>query len=126
MGSTVNGMKQGKTKSRVLIVTVAVLALPFARIGHGQSTVEQAVVEKARSLESRGLTDLAAQTWQQGLLSKPANTEDLAGLAGRAKKQGKNAEAAHYLDRLRQINPKDPQIAVIESTVTNKVQSARQ
>lgn len=126
MGSTVNGMKQGKTKSRVLIVTVAVLALPFARIGHGQSTVEQAVVEKARSLESRGLTDLAAQTWQQVLLSQPDNTEALAGLARMAKKQGKNAEAARYLDRLRQINPKDPQIAVIESTVTNKVQSARQ
>ena len=107
-------------------VLVAVLALPFARIAHGQSTVEQEVVQKARSLESRGLTDLAAQTWQQVLLSQPDNTDALAGLARMAKKQGKNAEAARYLDRLRQINPKDPQIAVIESTVTEKLQSGRQ
>jgi cellulose synthase operon protein C len=126
-----DGFRRSNFKNRatlvsVLIVTVAVLVLPRARLADAQSKVEQAVVEKARSLESRGLMDLAAQTWQQVLLAQPDNAEALAGLARAAKRQGKDAEAARYVQRLRQLNPKDPQIAVIESTVSGKVQDARQ
>ncbi len=102
------------------------LFIAVAPLAYGQSKVEQQVVEKARSLESRGLMDLAAQTWQQVLLSQPDNTEALAGLARAAKRQGKDAEAAHYLERLRKLNPRDPQIAGIESTVSNQDQNARQ
>jgi cellulose synthase operon protein C len=108
-----------------LIVAVAVLVLPFAPLADAQSKVEQAVVLKARSLESRGRMDLAAQTWQQVLLAQPDSTEALAGLARAAKRQGKDAEAARYVQRLRQINPKDPQIAAIEAMVSSKVQDAR-
>jgi cellulose synthase operon protein C len=125
IGFRTNGFKDGTTFVSVLIVTVAVLVLSFARFAHAQSKVEQAVVEKARSLEGRGLTDLAAQTWQQVLLAQPDNTEALAGLARAAKRQGKDAETARYVQHLRQINPKDPQIAAIESMVSSKVQNAR-
>jgi tetratricopeptide (TPR) repeat protein len=119
------GFKEGSTLVSVLFVTIAVLLLPSAHLAHAQSKVAQTVVEKARSLESRGLTDLAAQTWQQVLLAQPDNTEALAGLARTAKRQGKDAEAARYVQRLRQINPKDPQIAAIDSMVSSKVQNAR-
>ncbi len=119
------GLKYGVPLASVLIATVTVLIFSFARLAHAQSKTEQAVVEKARSLEGRGLTDLAAQTWQQVLLSQPDNTEALAALARAAKRQGNDAEAARYVQRLRQINPKDPQIADIESTVSTKVHDAR-
>jgi cellulose synthase operon protein C len=125
MGPKVKGFKAGAPLVSVLIVTVTVLFLSFAPLAHAQSKTEQAVVEKARSLESRGLMDLAAQTWQQVLLSQPNNTEALAALARAAKRQGNDAEAARYVQRLRQINPRDPQIAAIESTVTSKVHDAR-
>ncbi len=115
-----------QTKRRILIVTVAVFILSLVSIADGQSTVEQEVVAKARSLEHRGLTDLAAQTWQQVLLSKPNNTEALAGLARAAKKQGKDSEATRYLERLRQLSPNDPQIPVIESMVSDKKQNVLQ
>jgi tetratricopeptide (TPR) repeat protein len=118
--------KDGARLVSAVIVTATVLILSFARLAHAQSKTEQAVVEKARSLESRGLMDLAAQTWQQVLLSQPGDTEALAGLARAAKRQGNDAEAARYVQRLRQINPKDPQIAAIESTVSSKVHDARQ
>jgi cytochrome c-type biogenesis protein CcmH/NrfG len=116
----------GKRIALVSIVTVAALILAAAPLVLGQSKVEQEVVEKARSLESRGLLDLAAQTWQQVLLSQPGNTEALAGLARVARRQGKNAEAAHYIEHLRKLNPRDPQIAAIESMVSNQVLNARQ
>jgi Flp pilus assembly protein TadD len=120
------GFQDGAHFASALIVTVLVLFLPFARPSHAQSKVVQAVVEKARSLESRGLIDLAAQTWQQVLLAQPDNTEALAALARAAKRQGNDAEATRYMQRLRQINPKDPQIAAIESTVSSKIHDARQ
>jgi len=73
------------------------------------------VLAKARSLEARGRTDLAAENWRQVLLVNPNQSEALAGLARVAKENG-NAEEEHtYLDRLRKVNPKDPEIAAIES-----------
>jgi cellulose synthase operon protein C len=114
------------TKSRTLIVTVTVVILLLAGSAGGQSTVEQEVVAKARSLEHRGLTDLAAQTWQQVLLSQPNNTEALAGLARAAKKLGKDSEAVRYLGRLQQLSPNDPEIPLIESMVSDKKQNALQ
>ena len=82
MGPEVERLQAGAPLVSVLIVTVTVLFLSFAPLAYAQSKTEQAVVEKARSLESRGLMDLAAQTWQQVLLSQPNNTEALAALAG--------------------------------------------
>ena len=111
--------------ARIAIMAVAVCCCLLAPGARSQSTVAQEAIAKARALESRGLTDLAAQTWQQVLLAQPNNAEALAGLARAAKKQGNAAQAARLLERLRQLNPKDPQIAVVDATVSNKTRDAR-
>ncbi|PWU06431.1 MAG: hypothetical protein C5B47_07560, partial [Verrucomicrobia bacterium] len=69
---------------------------------------------KARSLEARGRIDLAADNWRKILLVNPNQTEAIAGLARVAKENGQIDEERSYLDRLRKINPRDPQIAAIE------------
>src|SRR5215472_10055976 len=58
---------------------------------------------------------LAAQNWKQVLLVSPSQTEALAGLARYAKQNGDADEERGYLDRLKKINPKDPEIAEIEA-----------
>src|SRR5215471_10692516 len=73
------------------------------------------LLSKARSLESRGRMDLAVQNWKQVLLVSPNQTEALAGLARYAKQNGDADEERGYLDRLKKINPKDPEIAEIEA-----------
>jgi cellulose synthase operon protein C len=73
------------------------------------------LLAKARSLEARGRTDLAAENWRQVLLVNPNQSEALAGLARVAKENGNNEEEHTYLDRLRKVNPKDPEIAAIEN-----------
>src|SRR5438874_12049985 len=72
------------------------------------------LLSKARSLEARGRMDLAAQNWKQILLVSPNQTEAIAGLARYAKQNGDTEEERSYLDRLRKINPKDPELAAIE------------
>src|SRR5437667_1858501 len=72
------------------------------------------LLSKARSLEARGRMDLAAQNWKQILLVSPNQTEAIAGLARYAKQNGDTEEERSYVDRLRKINPKDPEIAAIE------------
>src|SRR5260370_19642273 len=70
---------------------------------------------KARSLEARGRMDLAAQNWKQVLLVYPNQTEALAGLARCAKQNGEIEDEHAYVERLRKINPKAPEISSIES-----------
>src|SRR5215469_90723 len=72
------------------------------------------LLAKARSLELRGRIDLAVQNWRKVLLADPNQTEALAGLARRAKQNGQVGEERSYLDRLRKINPSDPQIRAVE------------
>src|SRR5882757_7111990 len=72
------------------------------------------LLAKARSLQARGRIDLAVQNWQQGLLVNPNQTEALAGLARSAKENGQTDQERSYLDRLRKINPRDPEIAAVE------------
>jgi tetratricopeptide (TPR) repeat protein len=71
------------------------------------------LLAKARSLELRGRIDLAAQNWRKVLLVDPNQTEALAGLARSAKENGQADEERSYLDRLRRINPRDPQIEAV-------------
>ena len=78
----------------------------------------QPLLEKAHTLEARGRMDMAAQTWQQVLLADPNSTEALGGLARAAKLSGNSALAGTYLDRLRAINPNDPNIARTENLAT--------
>ena len=79
-----------------------------------QSAAEKTLLEKAQSQEQSGHLDLAAQTWQQILLSDPNNQDALAGLARWAKLSGNDAEAETYIERLRAVNPNSPEIAKIE------------
>src|SRR5437879_10937276 len=96
----------------VLIFVLTFVATAPAT-AQNQSGVE-VLLGKARSLESRGRMDLAAQNWKQVLLVNPNQTEALAGLARFAKQNGEADEERSYLDRLRKVNPKDPEIAAIE------------
>ena len=73
------------------------------------------MLAKARSLEGRGRLDLAAQSWQQVLMADPNQPEALAGLARWAKQNGQTEEAQQYLDRLRKVDPNDPEIARIQA-----------
>ncbi|HKD61800.1 MAG TPA: cellulose synthase subunit BcsC-related outer membrane protein, partial [Terracidiphilus sp.] len=72
------------------------------------------LLAKARSLEGRGRIDLAADNWRKVLLVNPNQAEAIAGLARAAKENGQTNEERSYLDRLRKINPRDPQIAAVE------------
>jgi len=73
---------------------------------------------KAHALEVRGRMDMAKQTWQQVLLIDPNNSEALTGMARAAKLEGKNQEANDYLNKLRAINPNDPNIARVQNMGT--------
>lgn len=87
---------------------LALLAIPVAQ-PQAQGGVD-ILLAQARSLEARGRMDLAADNWRKVLLVNPNQTEALAGLARDAKESGQNAEERAYLDRLRKINPHDPEV----------------
>ncbi len=81
----------------------------------GQTTEGTALLlSKARSLEARGRMDLAVQNWNQVLLLEPEQADALAGLARSAKQEGDLQAMRTLLDRLRKVNPKDPNIVAIE------------
>jgi tetratricopeptide (TPR) repeat protein len=66
---------------------------------------------------------MAIQLWQQILLSEPDNTDALAGLAKDYKLNGSTDLAMQALDRLRKINPRDPDIAQIESMASTAAEN---
>ena len=102
------------------------LAVVVAVSGFAASTATDLLLAKARSLEGRGLMDLAAQSWQQVLMSDPNQPEALAGLARWAKQNGRAEEANQYLARLRRVSPQNPAIASVEAMkVTGPKQRAR-
>lgn len=106
-----------------------VMGLSLAVVGlagvaaQAQSAAEKALLAKAQALEQSGHIDLAAQSWQQVLLSDPNSQEALAGLARWAKLAGNDAESQKYMEQLRQLNPKSPAIARIESLVSKRAQN---
>ena len=113
-----------------VLVCAACLAIAF-EVGLAQKTTAPGTSEKARqiatanarALESRGRPDMAIQIWQQILLSDPRNPEALAGLARDYKLTGATREADETLDKLRAVNPSDPNIARIQGLSTTKMQS---
>ena len=95
-----------------IYLTVSILVLLGTTGLPAQGTAAtQSLLEKAHTLEVRGRMDMASQTWEQVLLSDPKNAEALGGLARAAKLAGNMGLANAYLDRLRAVNPKDPNIA---------------
>jgi cellulose synthase operon protein C len=103
-------MRQWKRWTLLMIAGVVLAPMMLAA-----SSGVDLLLDKARSLEGRGRSDLAAQSWQQVLLADPNQAEALAGLARWAKQTGQAEEARKYLDRLKRTRPSDPAIARIES-----------
>ncbi len=92
--------------------------------GQAPQAQVQALLDGAHQLEVRGRVDLAAQKWQQVLLTDPNNTEALGGLARAAKAAGNSNLAQTYIERLKAINPNDPGIERAEQTQTQKDQNS--
>ncbi|HEX6804117.1 MAG TPA: cellulose synthase subunit BcsC-related outer membrane protein [Terriglobales bacterium] len=102
--------------SRLIRLMAAFLStLLVASLLLAQTPGVELLLSKARSLEARGRMDLAAQNWKQVLLVDPNQTEAIAGLARFAKQSGDVNQERNYIEHLRQINPKDPEIAKIEN-----------
>lgn len=119
-----DAMKMNRMAGRAAwVLGLATMLAMSGQPARGQSPAEKALLDKAAALEQSGHIDLAAQSWQQVLLSDPNNQEALAGLARWAKLSGNDAEAANYLDRLRAVNPGSPEIAKIQALVSNKTQN---
>ena len=111
-----------------IVVGCLLLALPlsFAQkrpAENSPGSTRSVLIDKARALESRGRPDMAAQLWQQILLSEPNNPEALAGLARDYKLMGNAARAGEMLDRLRRIDPNDPNLARIQSLSSTQSES---
>ncbi len=114
-----------------LLASAALLGVslfPAPSRGLQAQTVEsttQSLLDKAHALEVRGRLDMAAQTWQQVLLADPNNAQALGGLARAAKFSGNTALANSYLDRLRAVNPTDPNISRVETMGSQQSQNAQ-
>ena len=101
-----------------LLSVAAFMPLPPPVLAQATPAATQPLLDKAHALEVRGRMDMAAQTWQQVLLAEPNNAEALGGLARAARLAGNQALASTYIDRLRAINPNDPNIARAENLGT--------
>jgi tetratricopeptide (TPR) repeat protein len=110
-------------RNRFAFLALAAVLCALPAPAPAQSAAEQTLLQKAQSQEQSGHIDLAAQTWQQILLSDPNNQEALAGLGRWAKLSGNDAEAQTWIERLRTVNPDSPEIAKIEALVSNKTQN---
>src|ERR1700729_1356026 len=109
----------------MILAAFSLAPLPVQLRAQTAESATQSLLDKAHALEVRGRMDMAAQTWQQVLLSDPNNTTALAGLARSAKLSGNATLAATYLDRLRAINPNDPNISRVETMGSQQNQTAQ-
>src|SRR5215472_6744777 len=105
-------MNKSRFTCSMLVLTILLTSGLFANAQTQQGVA--ILLGKARSLEARGLIDLASQNWRQVLLVNPNQTEALAGLARSARQSGDGAGERGYLDRLRKLNPRDPAIDAVE------------
>ena len=123
-------MRVGWRSCKAGLIGAACLVLPL-QLAHAQNSssassadaARASLADKARALELRGRPDMAIQLWQQILLSDPRNTDALANLAKDYKLIGSDSLASQTLDRLRAINPSDPDIARVESMSSSAQQS---
>jgi tetratricopeptide (TPR) repeat protein len=76
----------------------------------GNQSLTQQLLSKAHALEIRGRMDMAKDSWKQVLLVDPNNAEALAGLARAAKQEGNSADYQAYTDKLKSVNPNDPNL----------------
>jgi tetratricopeptide (TPR) repeat protein len=94
--------------------------IPPPILAQADSSPIQALLEKAHTLEVRGRMDMASQTWEQVLKADPNNTEALGGLARAAKLSGNVSQSNAYLEKLKSINPNDPNIAKVATMGTQQ------
>ncbi|MFT4047660.1 MAG: tetratricopeptide repeat protein, partial [Solimonas sp.] len=86
---------------------VGLLPIPGA---FAQSAAVTQLVQQAEFWGARQRPDLARDSWKRVLAIDPDNTLALAHLAVLEQQNGNDADARHYLDKLRQIAPDSPQI----------------
>lgn len=109
----------------VLLATAGASAQKKPAAQSNPNATRQILIDKAKALESRGRPDMAIQLWQQVLLSDPKNAEALAGLAKDLRLTGAADQSNAALEKLRKVNPSDPNIGRIGSMVSTKQQYAR-
>jgi tetratricopeptide (TPR) repeat protein len=115
--------KAGLIGAACLVLTLLLAHAQNSSVANSAQAARANIAEKALALESRGRPDMAIQLWQQILLSDPQNTDALSGLAKDYKLIGSDALANQTLDRLRAINPNDPNIARIQSMSSSAQES---
>jgi tetratricopeptide (TPR) repeat protein len=122
----------GQVADASTVCTVACLLACFLASAAGsqaqapkQSEAEKVLIQKAQALEARGRPDIAVQVWQQILLSDPNNPLALEGVARDNRLSGNSAASDAALDKLRKINPSDPNIGKIQGLTSNKTRDAR-
>jgi cellulose synthase operon protein C len=108
----------------LLFGVILLTTFPGALYGQVNQSVTNSMLDKAHALEARGRMDLAAQEWQQVLLTDPKNPDALGGLARAAKLEGNIALSNSYLARLKAVNPNDPNIAKAENMSSQLEKSA--
>ena len=131
MAATLSGWKQARrwacwaaTACVLICLTVPVYAQKN-NAAQKVSPAEDILIQKAQSLEARGRPDLAAQVWQQILLSDPNNPQALEGVARSFRMSGNAAASSAAIEKLRKLNPNDPNIKKLESLHSNRAQDER-
>src|SRR4051794_3755176 len=90
-----------------------------------RSSAIDLLIQKAHSLEARDRADLAAQVWQQVLITNPNQPDALAGLARWAKRSGKMEEANSYIAKLRKVSPDATALSQLDTPDSSKTQKTR-
>ena len=109
-------------------VSVAILACLLAAIpatAQKETDAQKALIQKAQALESRGRPDIAVQVWQQILLSDPNNQTALEGVARDYRLSGNSTASDEALEKLRRINPTNPNIGKIQGLTSTKSRDTR-
>jgi len=109
----------------LILLCVGAVWLPPAVLAQKPVDAKQALIDKAQALEARGRPDIAVQVWQQILLSDPNNQMALQGVARDYRLSGNSAASDEALDKLRKINPNDPNIGKIQGLTSNKTRDVR-
>lgn len=85
--------------------------------------VVESLLNKARYWKQQGRLDLASNTWERVLRSNPMQEEALAGLAVYHASMGHGARAGEYLEKLKQVNPKNSVVEAVTRALYSSTES---
>ncbi len=105
----------GKAYLRLLLMASCALGMGLCNRLSAESPAEKVLLAKAQSLVAHGHLELAVQTWQQVLLSDPAEREALLGIAKADIQLGKTEEAQKFAQRLRDLGASSADLGQIEA-----------